>query len=58
MSTGQHSKCKDLSTTNVHSTKNKKEMEIVYYSKAEINTMAQLYTNALLRGASIDVGTA
>ena len=54
---GQHSKCKDLSTTNVHSTETREETKILYYSKAKINTMAHLYTNALLSGASIAVGT-
>jgi len=43
---------------NVHSIKMREETEIVYYSKPKINTMAQLYTNALLRGASIGIGTA
>ena len=42
---------------NEHSTEAREEMEIMYYSKAEINTMAQLYTNALLRGTSIAVKT-
>jgi len=32
-------------------------MEIVYSSKEEMNTMVQLYTNALLGGALIVVRT-
>jgi len=42
---------------NEHSTQTREEIEIVYYSKVEINTMTQLYTNVLLRGASIAVRT-
>jgi len=54
---GQHSKCKDLSTINVNSTETRKEREIVHCLKMEKNTMAQLYTNVLLRGESIAVRT-
>jgi len=42
---------------NEHSTKTREEIEIVYYSKVEIDTITLLYTNALLRGASIVVET-
>ena len=43
---------------NVHTNETREDMEIVYSSKAEMNTMAQLYTNALLGGALIAVGIA